>query len=79
MAKKKKVVPAVVTDRSEPYLEGVAQSLVDRIYGPDGLPWGAKLEELVDTVDAVRQMLEKECSLWPSNAKPKASSGRNRL
>ena len=58
MARKKKVVPAVVQP-VEPYLEGVAKSLVDRIYGPDGLPWGTKLEELVDTVDAVRKLLSE--------------------
>ena len=59
MARKKKVVPTVVQP-VEPYLEGVAKNLVDRIYGPDGLPWGTKLEELVDTVDAVRQMLSEK-------------------
>jgi hypothetical protein len=59
MARKKKVVTAVVQP-VEPYLEGVAKCLVDRIYGPDGLPWGTKLEELVDTVDAVRQLLSEK-------------------
>jgi hypothetical protein len=59
MARKKKVVPAVVQP-VEPYLEGVAKNLVDRIYGPDGLPWGTKLEELVDTVDAVRRLLSEK-------------------
>lgn len=56
MARKKKVVPAAVRP-VEPYLEGVAKHLVDRLYGPQGLPWGTKLEELVDTVDAIRQAL----------------------
>ena len=37
MARKKKV-PAVV-EPVEAYLEAVAKSLVDRIYGPQGLPW----------------------------------------
>ncbi len=59
MARKKKVMPAVVVP-VEPYLEGVAKSLVDRIYGPNGLPWGTKLEELVDTVDAVRKVLSEK-------------------
>lgn len=58
MVSKKKVVPAVVQP-VEPYLQGVAKSLVDRIYGPDGLPWGTTLEELVDTVDAVRKLLSE--------------------
>ena len=59
MARKKKVVPALVQP-VEPYLEGVAKSLVDRIYGENGLPWGTKLEELVDTVDAIRQVLSEK-------------------
>ena len=59
MARTKKVVSAAVQP-VEPYLEGVAKSLVDRIYGPEGLPWGAKLEELVDTVDAVRKLLSEK-------------------
>lgn len=59
MARKKKVVPAAVQP-FEPYLEGVAKSLVDRLYGSDGLPWGVKLEELVDTVDAVRKTLSEK-------------------
>ena len=59
MARKKKLVPSAVQP-VEPYLEGVAKSLVDRIYGPDGLPWGTKLEELVDTVDAVRKLLSEK-------------------
>jgi hypothetical protein len=59
MARKKKVVPAVVQP-VEAYVEGVAKSLVDRLYGPNGLPWGTKLEELVDTVDAVRKLLSEK-------------------
>jgi hypothetical protein len=49
-----------VVEPVEPYLEGVAKSLIDRLYGPDGLPWGTKLEELVDTVDAVRKRLSEK-------------------
>jgi uncharacterized protein with PIN domain len=37
----------------------VAKSLVDRIYGPKGLPWGTKLSELEDLVIAVRQVLSQ--------------------
>lgn len=59
MARKKKVVPAAVQP-VEAYVEGVAKSLVDRLYGPSGLPWGTKLEELVDTVDAVRKILSEK-------------------
>lgn len=59
MARKQKVVPTAVQP-VEPYLEGVAKSLVDRIYGPDGLPWGSKLSELEDVVIAVRQVLSEK-------------------
>lgn len=59
MAKTKKGVPASVKP-VEPYLEGVAKSLVDRLYGPEGLPWGTPLEELVDTVDAIRKVLSEK-------------------
>ncbi len=59
MAKKKKVLPAAV-EQVQPYIEGVAKSLVDRIYGPNGLPWGTKLTELEDMVIAVRQVLSEK-------------------
>ena len=59
MARKKKVLPAAV-EEVRPYIEGVAKSLVDRIYGPAGLPWGSKLTELEDMVIAVRQVLSEK-------------------
>ena len=59
MAKKKKVLPAAVEPVRD-YIEGVAKSLVDRIYGPNGLPWGTKLTELEDVVIAVRQVLSEK-------------------
>lgn len=58
MARKKKVPAAVESERV--YIEGVAKSLVDRIYGPQGLPWGAKLTELEDMVIAVREVLSEK-------------------
>jgi len=59
MAKKKKVLPAAV-EQVQPYIEGMAKNLVDRIYGKDGLPWGTKLTELEDVVIAVRQVLSEK-------------------
>ena len=59
MARKKKVLPAAVAE-ARPYIEGVAKSLVDRIYGPKGLPWGSKLTELEDMVIAVREVLSEK-------------------
>jgi len=58
MAQEKKAQPAVVA-QVQPYLEGVAKSLIERIYGRDGLPWGTKLRELEDVVLAVRQVLSE--------------------
>jgi uncharacterized protein with PIN domain len=58
MAKRKKL-PAEV-EEVRPYLEGVAKSLVDRIYGPKGLPWGTRLTELENTVLAVREVLSEK-------------------
>src|SRR5260370_4118443 len=55
MARKKKVPAAV--EPVQAYIEGVAKNLVDRIYGPQGLPWGTKLTELEDAVIAVRDAL----------------------
>ena len=59
MARKKRVLPAAVQP-VQAYIEGVAKSLVDRIYGPDGLPWGTKLAELEDVVIAVRDALSEK-------------------
>ncbi len=59
MARKKKVLPAAV-EPVHAYLEGVAKLLVDRIYGPQGLPWGTQLSELEDVSLAVRQVLSEK-------------------
>ena len=47
-------------DPVRPYLEGVAKSLVDRLYGPKGPAWGTKLTEIEDVILAVRQVLSEE-------------------
>jgi hypothetical protein len=57
MANGKKATAEV--DKVRPYLEGVAKNLVDRLYGPDGLPWGAPLAELEDVVVPVREALSE--------------------
>lgn len=46
-------------DNNRPYLEGVAKSLVDRIYGPDGPPWGTKFVELEDLVVELGKVLQQ--------------------
>jgi hypothetical protein len=47
-------------DPVRPYLEGVAKSLVDRLYGPKGPAWGTTLTEIEDVILAVRQVLSEE-------------------
>src|SRR5260370_33434506 len=58
MAKNKKATPGV--DKERAYIKGVAKNLVDRLYGPAGLPWGTKFTELEATVAAVREVLTEE-------------------
>ena len=42
------------------YLEGVAKSLVDRLYGEQGPPWGTKLSAIEDTILSIRQVLSEK-------------------
>ena len=49
--------PTKEVEEVDPYLEGVAKNLVDRLYGPDGPAWGTKLTELEDVVVAIREAL----------------------
>ena len=43
MTKNKKATPGV--DKELAYIKGVAKNLVDRLYGPAGLPWGTTFTE----------------------------------
>ena len=58
MVQNKKAIPKV--DKEVTYIKGVAKNLVDRIYGPAGLPWGTRFTELEATVAAVREALTEE-------------------
>jgi hypothetical protein len=53
-------VSTAAADPVRPYLEGVAKSLVDRLYGANGPEWGTKLVALEDTIKAVRQVLSEK-------------------
>ncbi len=55
MAQHKKATNEV--DNVLPYLEGVAKSLVDRLYGPAGPAWVTTFSELEETVAAGRKAL----------------------
>jgi hypothetical protein len=43
-----------------PYVEGVAKYLIDKLYGPDGPPWGTKLTEIEDLFLAIRDVLSEQ-------------------
>jgi hypothetical protein len=47
-------------DPVRPYLEGVAKSLVDRLYGDQGPAWGTKLSEIEGTILAIRHVLSEK-------------------
>jgi hypothetical protein len=49
-----------VPDSVRPYLEGVAKNLADRLWGPNGPPWGTKLSVLEDIVVALREVLSEK-------------------
>jgi len=54
----KKHTPQV--EQLRPYLEGVAKNLIDKLYGPDGLPWGTQLTQLEDVCLEVRALLTEK-------------------
>jgi hypothetical protein len=43
-----------------PYLEGVAKNLADKLYGPQGPPWGTKLTQIEDLLLELRDVLTEE-------------------
>ena len=53
-------IDTTAADPVRPYLEGVAKSLVDRLYGDQGPAWGTKLTEIEDTIKAIRQVLSEK-------------------
>jgi hypothetical protein len=55
MARAKKRTPKV--EEVRPYVEGVAKNLIDKLYGPDGPPWGTRLTEIEDLFVAIRDVL----------------------
>ncbi len=53
-------IPTAPADPVRPYLEGVAKSLVDRLYGDKGPAWGTKLSAIEDTIQAIRHVLSEK-------------------
>ena len=58
MARSKKRSPKV--EQVRPYVEGVAKNLVDKLYGPDGPPWGTTLTDIEDLLLEVREVLTEQ-------------------
>ena len=57
MADPKKRTPEVEEVRA--YVEGVAKNLADRLWGPQGPPWGTPLTQLEDVAVAIRDTLSE--------------------
>ena len=47
-------------DEVRGYVEAVAKNLVDKLYGPTGLPWGVTLDELAEVCLDVRAVLTEK-------------------
>jgi hypothetical protein len=45
------------TEQVRDYVEGVAKNLVDKLYGPDGPPWGTTLTDIEDLLLDIRAVL----------------------
>src|SRR5262245_15443457 len=62
------------------YVEGVAKNLADRLWGPQGPPWGTKLTQLEDLVVEIREVLSEKMlqlglerqALTPADERPPA-------
>jgi hypothetical protein len=53
-------IATAAADPVRHYVEGVAKSLVDRLYGDKGPAWGTKLSVIEDTILAIRQVLTEK-------------------
>jgi hypothetical protein len=58
MARSKKRSPQ--TEQVRAYVEGVAKNLVDKLYGPDGPPWGTPLTDIEALLLEVREVLTEQ-------------------
>ena len=58
MARNNKRAPQV--EEVRPYVEGVAKNLADRLWGPNGPPWGTKLGQLENLLTEIREVLTEK-------------------
>jgi hypothetical protein len=48
------------TEAVRVYVEAVAKNLIDKLYGPEGPPWGTKLTEIEDLFLEIREVLSEK-------------------
>jgi len=48
------------TEEVRVYVEAVAKNLIDKLYGPDGPPWGTKLTQIEDLFLEIREVLSEK-------------------
>lgn len=58
MSRTKDARPEVAANKA--YLDGVAKTLVENLFGPDGPPWGTTFEELEELVVQLGQTVSRE-------------------
>jgi hypothetical protein len=58
MARSKTRTPKV--EQVRPFLESVAKNLVERLYGPDGPPWGTTLTDIEDLLLQIREVFTEQ-------------------
>jgi hypothetical protein len=58
MARPQDARPEVAANKA--YLEGVAKTLAEKLFGPDGLPWGTTFEDLEELVVQLGQTVSRE-------------------
>jgi hypothetical protein len=58
MARPKDARPEVAANKA--YLDGVAKTLVEKLFGPDGPPWGTTFEDLEELVVQLGQTVSRE-------------------
>lgn len=50
----------LLVEEVRPYVEGVAKNLVEKLYGPEGPPWGTKLSQIEQLLLELRDVLTEK-------------------
>src|SRR5271157_4809235 len=51
--------PAVTVQDHENLIQGVAKHFLQKVYGPDGMPWGTKFSELEELAIQIGQAVSR--------------------